>query len=118
VYRGCGRVDPPSGHKEQRGKRPKKHCGDDKPSDEGPQTTFAARGLAACGWSCSHRFRIIAWAGYRLRRTCARCEPTHRKSAMNGVSAGVAEAGGDAVGGGGDDAVEFDGDGVVGEGCS
>jgi len=37
---------------------------------------------------------------------------------MNGVSAGVAEAGGDAVGGGGDDAVEFDGDGVVGEGCS
>jgi hypothetical protein len=34
VYRGCGRVDPPRGHKKERGKRPKKHHGDDKPSNK------------------------------------------------------------------------------------
>jgi hypothetical protein len=34
VYRGCRWVDPPGGHKEQRGKRPQKQDADDKPSDK------------------------------------------------------------------------------------
>jgi hypothetical protein len=78
MHRGCGWVDPPSSHKCQRGKRPKSHHGDDKPSDERPEEALPTRGLSACGWSCSHIFRIIAWAGCRLRRTCARSEPIHR----------------------------------------
>jgi len=65
VYCGCGWVDPSSSHKGQRGKRPKKQHSDDKPSDEGPEEALATRRLSACGWSCSHRFRIIAWAGCR-----------------------------------------------------
>src|SRR2546427_11688352 len=35
VHRGCRWVGPPGGHKDQRGKRPKKHDADDKPSNKG-----------------------------------------------------------------------------------
>jgi hypothetical protein len=35
VYRSGWRIDPPRGHKRQRGKQPKKRCGDDKPSKNG-----------------------------------------------------------------------------------
>jgi hypothetical protein len=42
VHRGCRRVDPPGGHKDQRGKRPEKHHSDDKPSK------LATRGFGFC----------------------------------------------------------------------
>ena len=35
VHRGCRWIDPPGGHKDQRGKRPSKHYADDKPSNKG-----------------------------------------------------------------------------------
>jgi hypothetical protein len=35
VYRGCRWIDPPRGHKRQRGKRPKKRHSDRKPSNKG-----------------------------------------------------------------------------------
>src|SRR6516162_8257682 len=37
VHRGCRWVDPPGGHKGQRGKRPKKYHADDKPSNKGAE---------------------------------------------------------------------------------
>jgi hypothetical protein len=61
VHGGCRRVDPPCGHKEQRGKRPKKHHGDDKPLDKrsektlgGSEETLPERGLGGCVWACGH----------------------------------------------------------------
>jgi hypothetical protein len=54
VHRGCRRVDPPRGHKQQRGKRPKKHHGDGKPSKKGSEKTLPERGLGGGVWRCSH----------------------------------------------------------------
>jgi hypothetical protein len=54
VHRGCGRVDPPGGHKDQRGKRPKKHYADDKPSNKGPDGGLAKQGLDVCVQRCGH----------------------------------------------------------------
>jgi hypothetical protein len=47
VYRGCRRVDPPGGHKKQHGKRPKKQCTDDKPSNKGSEKTLPKWRLGA-----------------------------------------------------------------------
>jgi hypothetical protein len=54
VHRGCRWVDPPGGHKDQRGKRPKKHRANDKPSNKGPEEARPNRGLGACVWLFSH----------------------------------------------------------------
>jgi hypothetical protein len=54
VHRGCRWVDPPGGHKDQRGKRPKKHHADDKPSNKGSDETCPKRGLGVCVRQCSH----------------------------------------------------------------
>jgi len=72
MHRGCGWVDPSGGDKGERGERPEKDYGDDKPSNERPEKALAERGLVATGWPWCHRFRIIAWAGWRIRRSCAR----------------------------------------------
>jgi hypothetical protein len=45
VHRGCRWVDPPGGHKDQRGKRPKKHHADDKPSNKGAEEARPKWGL-------------------------------------------------------------------------
>src|SRR5271169_809927 len=45
VYRGCRWVDPPGGHKDQRGKRPKKHHADEKPSNEVSEEAPPKRGF-------------------------------------------------------------------------
>src|SRR5271155_3427592 len=45
VHRGCRWVDPPGGHKYQRGKRPKKHHADDKPSNKGSEEARPMRGV-------------------------------------------------------------------------
>jgi hypothetical protein len=54
VHCGCRWVDPPGGHKDQRGKRPKKHHADDKPSYKGSQEARPKRGLGVCVRHCSH----------------------------------------------------------------
>jgi len=54
VHRGCRWVDPPGGHKDQRGKRPKKHHADDKPSNKGPEEARPKRGLGVCVRHFSH----------------------------------------------------------------
>jgi hypothetical protein len=54
VYRGCRRVDPSGGHKDQRGKRPNKHHTDHKPSNKGSEKTLAKRGLGVCVSLFSH----------------------------------------------------------------
>src|ERR1035438_6705659 len=41
-------IDPPGGHKNQRGKRPKKHHADDKPSNKGSEEAGPKRCLAVC----------------------------------------------------------------------
>ena len=48
VHRGSRRVDPPYGHKEQRGDRPKDQRTDDKPSNEGAEHALPAAGPAGC----------------------------------------------------------------------
>jgi hypothetical protein len=66
VHGGCGRVDPPGGHKEQRGKRPKEDDDNEKPSnkrskggsergsDGGSEKTFPKRGFGVRVWAFSH----------------------------------------------------------------
>jgi hypothetical protein len=54
VHRSCRWVDPPGGHKDQRGKRPKKHHSDDKPSNEGSEEGRPKRGLGVRVRDCSH----------------------------------------------------------------
>jgi hypothetical protein len=54
VHRGCRWVDPPGGHKDQRGKRPNKHQADGKPPNKGSEETLPKRGLGACVWPWSH----------------------------------------------------------------
>jgi hypothetical protein len=54
VHCGCRWVDPPGGHKDQSGKRPKKRHADDKPSNKGPEKALAKRRLGVCVWLFSH----------------------------------------------------------------
>src|SRR5580658_8868803 len=54
VHCGRRRVDPPGGHEHQRGKRPKKHHADDKPSNKGSEEASPKRGLGLRVWHCSH----------------------------------------------------------------
>jgi hypothetical protein len=54
VHRGCRWVDPPDGHKNQRGKRPKKHHADDKPSQKGSEEASPNRGLGLGVRRCNH----------------------------------------------------------------
>jgi hypothetical protein len=54
VHRGCRWVDPPRGHKDQHGKRPKKHHADEKPSNKGSEEARPMRGLGECIRHCSH----------------------------------------------------------------
>jgi hypothetical protein len=44
---GCRWVDPPGGHKDQRGKRPNKCHADGKTPNQGPEETLSKRGLGA-----------------------------------------------------------------------
>jgi len=54
VHRGRW-VDPSSGQKDQRGKRPKKHRADDKPSNQGSEKTPAKRRIGRCYvWLFTH----------------------------------------------------------------
>jgi hypothetical protein len=46
-------VDPPGGHKDQRGKRPKKHHAD-KPSNKGSELARPKRRFSVCVRHCSH----------------------------------------------------------------
>jgi hypothetical protein len=57
VHRGGRWVDPPSGQKDQRGKRPKKHHADGKPSNKGSQKTFLKRHLGVCVCPLQPHFR-------------------------------------------------------------
>jgi hypothetical protein len=54
VHRGCRWVDPPGGHKDQRGKRPKKHHADDKPANKGPEEARPKPGLGVRVRHCNH----------------------------------------------------------------
>jgi hypothetical protein len=54
VYRGCGGIDPPGCHKNQRGKRPKKPQANDEPSNEGSEEARPKRRLDLRGWQFSH----------------------------------------------------------------
>jgi hypothetical protein len=45
MHRGRRRVDPPGGHKGQRGKQPEKNASDDQPSDSRSEKTPPMRGL-------------------------------------------------------------------------
>ena len=54
VHRSCRWVDPPGGHKDQHGKRPKKHHADDKPSNKGSEEARAKRGPGVYVRHCSH----------------------------------------------------------------
>src|ERR1700688_1555390 len=54
MHRGCRWVDPSSRHKDQRGKRPKKHHADDKPSKEGSEEACPKECLGLCVRHCSH----------------------------------------------------------------
>ena len=47
-------VDPPGGHKDQRGKRPKKHHDDDEPSNKGSEEPRPKRGARVCFGDFSH----------------------------------------------------------------
>jgi hypothetical protein len=53
VHGSCWRVDPPGGHKNQRGKRPKKRHADDKPSNKGSEQACPKRGFGVCVGHCS-----------------------------------------------------------------
>jgi hypothetical protein len=54
VHRGRRWVDPPGGHKDKRGKRPKEHHADDKPSNKGSEEASPKRGLGVYVRHCSH----------------------------------------------------------------
>jgi hypothetical protein len=54
VHSGCGRVNPPGGHKGERGKRPKKRYSEAKPADIGEEGTLPGRVFGGCGWAFSH----------------------------------------------------------------
>jgi hypothetical protein len=54
VHHGGRWVDPPGGHKDQRGKRPKKHHCDDKPSTQGSEEALPKRGVGERVRRCSH----------------------------------------------------------------
>jgi hypothetical protein len=54
VYHCCRRVNPPRGHKEQRGSRPEKHHSDRKPSNKRPEETLPPRGLGRYVCRCIH----------------------------------------------------------------
>jgi hypothetical protein len=54
VHRGCRWVDPPGGHEDQRGKRPKKHRSDDKPTNKGSEEALPKRSHCVCVRHCSH----------------------------------------------------------------
>jgi len=54
VHRGCRWVDPPGGHKDQRGKRPKKHHADDKAPNKGSEAARPKWGLGVSVRDCSH----------------------------------------------------------------
>jgi hypothetical protein len=54
VHHGRRRVDPPGGHKDQCGKRPKKHHADDKPSNKGSEEARPKRRRRVYVRHCSH----------------------------------------------------------------
>jgi hypothetical protein len=54
VHRGRRWIEPPSGKKDQGGKRPKKHHADGKPSTQGTEKTPPKRCLRLCVWLFSH----------------------------------------------------------------
>jgi hypothetical protein len=54
VQGGGRRVDPPCRHKSQRGKRPKKHYSEAKPSNKGSEEALPSRGLGGRVGRCSH----------------------------------------------------------------
>jgi hypothetical protein len=54
VHRGCRWVDPPGGHEDQRGKRPKKYYADNNPSNKGSEEARPKRGLGVCVLHCSY----------------------------------------------------------------
>src|SRR5258708_15494589 len=54
VHCGCRWVDPPGGHKDQRGKRPKKRHADDKPSNQASEEARPKRGLGLWVRHCSY----------------------------------------------------------------
>ena len=54
VHHGCRWVDPPSGHNEQRGKRPEKRRTDNEPSENGSDEPLPKRGLAGRVRAFSH----------------------------------------------------------------
>ena len=54
VHRGCRRVDPPGGHKGQRGKQPKKRHANAKPSNKGSERSLPKRRLGECIWTLRH----------------------------------------------------------------
>jgi len=83
VHRGCRWVDPPGGHKDQRGQPPNKHYADGKTSNQGAKETFSKRGLVAWGWPCSHVSEYQPgldrrlWLTLRARRRSAAFYPGH-----------------------------------------
>jgi hypothetical protein len=54
VHSGRRRVDPPGGHKEQRGERPKNHHADEKPSNHGAEEALTQRGSGESFKPCIH----------------------------------------------------------------
>jgi len=54
VHGGCRRVDPSRGHQDHRSSRPKRQCGEQKPSNKPSDEAFRRRGLGARVWGFSH----------------------------------------------------------------
>src|SRR5579871_5956619 len=51
VHSCSGWVDPSGSHEDQRRKRPKKRCSDQKPSNEGSEQSLPKRGSGRCAWA-------------------------------------------------------------------
>ena len=66
VHSGRRRVDPPGGHKEQRGERPKNHHSDEEPSNHGAEEALPRRGSGDSILPCGHIPEY--WLGL-IRRT-------------------------------------------------
>jgi hypothetical protein len=54
VHRGSRWVNPPVSHEDQRSKRPKKRNSDEKPSNEGSESSCTKLGLGVRVWIFSH----------------------------------------------------------------
>ena len=80
VHRGCRWVDPPGGHKDQRGEQPKKHHADDNPPNKGWEEAPPKRGFGLRVWRFSHVSE--SYSGLGCRSWMILCARTQRCSIL------------------------------------